>query len=49
MVIPLEYREAVWTLSPAKRRWLQAIGYAISLVRMNKRNVSLQKPDARQT
>jgi len=49
MVIPQEHRGTVWTLCPAKRRWLQAVGYAISLVRMNKRIVSLQKPDARQT
>jgi hypothetical protein len=42
MVIPLEHREATWKSSPAKRRWAQAIGYAIYLVRTNKTMVSFQ-------
>ncbi|OJA14295.1 hypothetical protein AZE42_10486 [Rhizopogon vesiculosus] len=36
MVIPLECRKKTWKISPAKRRWMQAIGYAIYLVKMNK-------------
>jgi hypothetical protein len=49
MVVPLEHRGATWKLSPVKRRWLQAIGYAIHLVRMERSIVSLQQPNARQS
>lgn len=42
MIIPLEYRKRSWKFSPAKRRWRQAIGYAVYLVRMNRIQVSLQ-------
>jgi len=43
MVIPMEHRTTSWELSPAKRRWRQAIGYAVYQVRSSRRNVSLQQ------